>query len=165
MTSRHGNDWFASHVDDKGNLTPHGEDLIIDAFEVLAEAAWRNSEAHGFHQSERPFSEEVALWHSECSEALEEWRDGRGFKEVHYTKKINIGLDQNGDEIKAQVPAPQFNAVGGMNKPEGIGAEAADVAIRLADSDRQHGLNLGERIVEKHRFNVTRPFMNGGKIA
>lgn len=150
------------HVDDKGNLTPLGEKLIIKAFRVLAIAAWNNAEAHGFHETDRGFPEEISLIHSEVSEALEEWRDGRDFNEVHYTAKYER-LDYKGEVVKVEIPAPQFRADGSMNKPEGIGMEAADSIIRWADCDENRGLDLGERIVEKHRYNVTRPYMHGKK--
>ena len=159
-----------SMVSPTGVLSTEAENLIIHAFNVLSVAAQRNSAAHGFHDKSRPFSEEIALIHSEASEALEEWRDGREFGEVHYTRKIQIKADPTDNAslhpkmIKVQVPAPQFEPDGTMNKPEGIGAEFADIVIRVADSS--HGReNLGVRVIEKHKFNIDRPHMNGGKIA
>lgn len=43
----------------------------------LAKEIHTNAVLHGWWKSERPFSEVVALCHSELSEALEEAREGR----------------------------------------------------------------------------------------
>lgn len=138
--------------------------LITKAFKVIQQKAWQNSEDHGFHGTDRPFSEEVALFHSEVSEMLEEWRAGREFDEIHYTAKETIYNDPDrAVPIKVQVPAPEFNEDGTRNKPEGIGPEGADILIRLFESAEQHGIPLDESLFAKHEFNVSRPFMHGKK--
>jgi NTP pyrophosphatase (non-canonical NTP hydrolase) len=84
------------------------------------------------------FSEKMLLLVSEVSEALEEFRDHRGLREIYYNPE-----------------APK--------KPEGIPIELADVAIRLLDFCEANGIDLEEAIAEKHAYNLTRPFRHGGK--
>lgn len=66
----------------------------------------KNAVDHGWWDGERTFPEIVALIHSEVSEALEEYRNGRLPTEVY---------------------------TGNNGKPEGIPIELADVIIRVHD--------------------------------
>lgn len=92
--------------------------------------------ASGWHDTERSVGEDIALMHSELSEALEAYRE-------YETVESVLRCD---DE-----------------KPEGVIIELADVVIRIADFCGKHGLNLEEAIKEKMRFNKTRPYRHGGK--
>ena len=78
----------------------------------------------------------VALIHSEVSEALEEYRNGRAQTEVYY--------GENG-------------------KPEGIPIELADVIIRIFDFCGYAGINIDAAITQKHEYNKSRPYRHGGK--
>lgn len=49
---------------------------FVQAFNAMASKAWQNAEDKGFHESKRSFAEEIALMHSELSEALESNRHG-----------------------------------------------------------------------------------------
>jgi hypothetical protein len=104
-------------------------------FAELQRASWVQAEASGFHDVGRSFGDVVALIHSELSEALEEFREGRGEGETYY---------RNG-------------------KPEGVGVEMADAVIRIMDWAEGAGVNLEALIVDKQRFNATRPALHGGK--
>jgi len=42
-------------------------------------------------------------------------------------------------------------------------AELADVIIRILDYAQHKGWNLGDAVVAKHKFNLTRPYKHGGK--
>jgi len=81
----------------------------------------------------------VALIHSEVSEALEELRVGR--------------LSLFYDEFD-QRPVP---------KPEGFVVEMADAMIRILDTCQALGLDIGEAVAMKMRYNETRPHRHGGK--
>jgi NTP pyrophosphatase (non-canonical NTP hydrolase) len=45
----------------------------------------------------------------------------------------------------------------------GLEAELADVIIRIMDTAAHKQLRIGEAIIEKIRFNRTRPYRHGGK--
>lgn len=78
------------------------------------------------------------LVHSEISEALEEYRDGRGLNERYYN---------------AEKPT----------KPEGIPSELADAVIRILDMCAHWGIDLDAVMREKHEYNLTRGYKHGGK--
>lgn len=50
------------------------------------------------------------------------------------------------------------------DKPEGMGAELADVVIRIMDYCGFAGIDLESLILQKHEYNKTRPYRHGGKV-
>lgn len=86
----------------------------------------------------RNFAEQLALMHSEVSEALEEYR-------VH-------GLDPE-----------RLIYFGEKNKPEGIAVELSDVIIRILDTCAAYGIDLERALTVKLAYNATRPHRHGGK--
>lgn len=78
----------------------------------------------------------LALIHSEVSEALEEYRNGRLPTEVY---------------------------TGNNGKPEGIPIELADVIIRVLDYCGYAGIDIDAAISQKHEYNKSRPYRRGGK--
>lgn len=86
--------------------------------------------------AERNFGEAIALMHSELSEALEEWRNGKDT--LYYTAE---------------------------GKPEGVGIEFADTLIRILDWCAQKGIDIDYLVDVKMKYNDTRPYRHGGKLA
>ena len=86
-------------------------------------------------EAERTIPEKIALLHSELSEALEEFRNGRGPNETYLVN----------------------------DKPEGFPIELADVAIRLFDLCGALGIDLALAIEAKMLYNANRPHRHGGK--
>ena len=129
-------------------------DLINDAHQ--------NAKAHGWHEPERTFGELIALCHSELSEALEEYRNGREPTDCYYVcNKCEKGPCALNSEYGADeytcTPTPS-------EKPEGIAIELADVVIRIADMCGLYGIDLEEALKDKMAYNESRPMRHGGKV-
>lgn len=102
----------------------------------LAKEIHDNAVEHGWWDDPRSFPEVLALVHSEISEALEEYRNGREFTEIYYSAKA---------------------------QPEGIPVELADAIIRILDFCGYAGIDMDAAITEKHEYNLMRPYRHGGK--
>lgn len=92
----------------------------------VARQIHENAVDHGWWDEERGFPEVLALIHSEVSEALEEYRNGRLPTEVY---------------------------TGNNGKPEGIPIELADVIIRVLDYCGYAGIDIDAAISQKHEYN------------
>ena len=87
----------------------------------------------------------IALIHSELSEGLAEVRVGSPHLYFKHT-----------EETVASVPS-------GDPKPEGLGIELADAAIRIFDLAEFLGIDIAEMIRIKMQYNETRSHRHGGK--
>lgn len=92
--------------------------------------------AKGWNDKPIPIPEQIALLHSEASEALEAYRNQ---EPLLWTK-------ENGS-------------------PEGIAAEYADIVIRVCHYASVLGFDLEDVLEQKMAYNATRAHRHGGKIA
>lgn len=102
---------------------------------AMTDEVWDYTHRKGWEPDEdRTFGDEMALLHSEVSEALEAYRKW-GFMDATVE-----------------------------TKPEGVGSEFADILIRLLHYSRAHGIDLDWEFQRKMRYNHTRPYHHGGKL-
>jgi len=121
------------------------EDMQREVVQFLKDKGW--------YEDGRSVGDEMALLHSEVSEALEEFRNGR-MKTV-FEKRTGMGPryydQQQGDEEMT------------VMKPVGFASEMADILIRLLDDAERHGVDLVEEFRIKMTYNRTRAFRHGGR--
>jgi NTP pyrophosphatase (non-canonical NTP hydrolase) len=138
------------------------------------EKGWR-----GEHSTARSFGEDAALITSEVSEALEAFRESGSTSSRWFTYTIevehlafgpvkfkNVTYEQLAVLLDCDTPDELDSLIEELNlegKPEGVGPELADVAIRILDTCEEHGINLEAEIDLKMQHNNTRAFRHGGK--
>lgn len=120
-----------------GGVNHRESNQLVTITHIMKEAH-ATAVSKGWWDEERNFAEQVALQHSELSEVLEEWRDGRNFTDVYYDEK---------------------------GKPCGIPIEYADLLIRVFDTCQHYGVDLEAALQAKMAYNKTRPHKHGGKRA
>lgn len=120
----------------KARLEHTGHELTIGE---LVRISHEMAKLKGWWENmDRNVPEQLALMHSEISEALEEFRAGNGMTEVHY-------------------------GPGNPPKPEGFGIEIADLFVRAADTCGRYGIDLEACLRTKMLFNLTRPWRHNDR--
>lgn len=111
----------------------------------------QNAVEHGWWDEPRSFGDIVALCHSELSEALEEYRNG---------KPMIYGCCGHCDkETQCEVDGKPEHSC----KPEGIATEMVDCLIRILDWCGKEGVDVEAVLAQKHEYNRTRPYATEGK--
>ncbi len=105
--------------------------------------------SHGWNDTKRTFGDWIALFHSELSEALEEYRNGRLQNEIYFS-------DSNG-------VTNLYYIKGQFEKPEGIPIELADCVIRIMHFYSLYNIDLEDAIATKMSYNQKRPYRHGNK--
>lgn len=123
----------------------------MNSINELVQEAHDNAVSKGWWDEERSFGEIIALIHSEASEALEDFRNGKQPTDIWYEKKYDgaVVVHQSMQTLD--------------HKPCGIPSELADIVIRVFDACGRYGINLEEAIREKMAYNATRLQRHGGK--
>jgi NTP pyrophosphatase (non-canonical NTP hydrolase) len=109
-------------------------DLAAQAYEIARSRGWHDERDIEGVTRNASAGERVALIHEEATELLGYVRKGE--------------------------PASFYIEVDG--KPEGAGAELADIIIRCLDYAGAYGIPIGEIVVHKMAFNATRDIRHGG---
>lgn len=129
----------------------------------LRDEALRIAVEHGF--TDATVGEDVALFHSEASELLEDHRDGRRATEVWYeTRTVAVAVSEGATTLNTIVRRfasmyPQRE--GEPAKPCGIPSECADLIIRVLHFCGKHKIDLETAVAEKMAYNDSRPFKHG----
>ena len=116
----------------------------------LSKEIHQNAVDHGWWEQDRSFGDIIALCHSELSEALEEYRNGR--QNMYWWKDgVSYSTDFHHEFYDGE-------------KPEGIAIELADCIIRILDYCGKENIDIDEAVRIKREYNKTRPYRHGGKI-
>lgn len=120
----------------------------------------QNAVDHGWwDEPRRTYGDIVALCHSELSEALEEYRNG---KPLVYCDAIETNaecMESEGGGCIGIVCLQHFPD----RKPEGVAVEMIDCMIRILDWCGQVGVDVDAVLQAKHEYNKARPYRHGGK--
>lgn len=150
----------------------------------LQKEAYDNSDRHGFHIEKDLTLDELAMEYAAYVErfprdqfpmVIEDYVTALERRIKFLTAALIIPtklmlivseLAEAMEEHRAGKPPIYFED--GNPKPEGIGPELADVAIRLGDlagiiEQTNAGFSLDREVQRKMKFNATRPFKHGGK--
>jgi NTP pyrophosphatase (non-canonical NTP hydrolase) len=108
----------------------------IMTLKELQEKSYQQAKDSGWCEKPVGVIEQVALIHSEASEALESYRN----------KEPTSWTDT-------------------QRKPQGVGSEYADILIRIGHYATLLNIDLDYEVERKLAFNKSRPYRHGGKLA
>lgn len=128
---------------------------------IAVDHGWWESEDGKCDDGDRPFPEIVALCHSELSEALEEYRNGKPMAYINgYWPKYDTGMT-----TPKPIKAMQLDEWEDDEKPEGIAVEMIDCIIRILDWLGHEGIDVDTLMEKKVKYNEGREHRHGGKKA
>lgn len=122
------------------------------------------NQKNGWYDAERSFGDEIALLHSEVSEALEEYRrHGTQRYVVHGMPYGEVAYLKPDDDYPFMTTHEYGDQRLRLMKPEGVPSELADVLIRLLDMAERAGVDLFKEYRTKMDYNWQRSYRHGGK--
>lgn len=140
-------------------MTAKKKTLAAMTAEVMA-----NNRAHGWYEEARTFGDDMALLHSEVSEALEAFRAHGVTDPTRTAEDVERHHARTGSPHGFCSHGELRGQCGHLTtKPEGIGSEFADVLIRLLDTAGRYGIDLEAEYERKMKYNRTRPYKHGGR--
>lgn len=131
---------------------------------TLVAKAHENAVKHGFWEPPLSFGTEIALIHSELSEALEEERNGNPDVWFACNENNSFLTCAPQDETDCLMYGKESLCKYRSRKPEGVAVELADAVIRIADLCGHLGIDLEEVIEIKMAYNEGRPYKHGKKF-
>lgn len=117
----------------------------------MSKLAYSNSSKKGFHEQNREIGTSIALIHSELSEALEADRNNRWADLGAYQSIVSA----NGGDSDARKNAFDIHVKNTFED------ELADAIIRIGDLCGSLGIDIEKHVVEKMKYNKTRPYLHG----
>lgn len=117
--------------EEKANVIKPDDRVFFLQSDYVKEVNMKN----GWYDESRPFSADIALLHSEISEAYEAYRNKKPF----------------------------YSGVGEGYDKDSVGAELADIYIRLLDTCGRYHVNLFKEFNKKMAYNEKRSYRHGGK--
>jgi len=144
-------------------------ETLRHALEEMRQYVDKVNHENGWHDDDRPFSGDIALLHSEVSEAYEAYRDHGFHERVRYATEVDLDDGnvrmETGYSIVTRGDLNDYNwrTAGRIGKPEGVPSELADILVRLIDTASRYSIDLAEEFMRKMRYNETRGYKHGGK--
>lgn len=138
-----------------------GVEQLVDALNVAKAQVEDWTIAKKWADDGRTFGDEIALIHSELSEALEAYRD-HGFDKWYTEVTSRTPGVKHKDSCHIEVGGA-ICSCGIPQKPEGVASEMADTLIRILDTCARHDIDLGQEFFDKMVYNWTRTERHGGK--
>lgn len=119
-------------------------DAEITALNSIAQAVHDNAAGHGFHNFEESdgqfITRAMLLINTETAELFEAYRNGTLLEPCDKSPKMEAPLNNEAEEI-------------------------ADIIIRALDYAKRRGIEIGNAVAIKHKYNTERPFRHGNKLA
>lgn len=118
----------------------------------------------GWYDEDRTFGDEIALCHSELSEALEAFRDFGDPTMTYRTFDGSMEFEADAENQTGMVRyLEHINNGFDLGKPEGVASELADVIIRVLDMSAGRGIPTVSELFAKLEYNETRSYRHGGR--